>query len=84
MGITMIKPRLVMHYAPGVLAVLRRETCSGFQNWNGIGHGTCCDKDHQIFKIVNIEIVPDDEKQGLLELSWINDAKRYKDWLVSR
>lgn len=69
----MIKPRLVMHYAPGVLAVLRRETCPGQKSsFGGIMHNVCgCDKHHQIFKIVNIRIVPDDEKPGLLEMSWI-------------
>lgn len=69
----MIKPRLVMHYAPGVLAVLRRETCPGQKVFGErIGHNTCgCDNQHQIFRIVNIRIVSDDEKPGLLELSWI-------------
>lgn len=69
----MMKPRLVMHYAPGVLAVLRREDCPGqsvFGHW-GHNNNCGCDSNHQIFKIVNIRIVPDDEKPGLLEMSWI-------------
>lgn len=69
----MIKPRLVMHYAPGVLVVLRREPCPGQKGgFGGIMHSSCgCDKQYQIFRIVNIHIVSDDEKPGLLELSWI-------------
>lgn len=69
----MIKPRLVMHYTPGVLAVLKREDCPGQKSaWGGVMHSSCgCDQHHQIFRIVNIRIVSDNEKPGLLEMSWI-------------
>lgn len=55
--------KLIMHYAPGIIAILRQEPCPGQRaGWSGIMHSTCgCDHDHLIHRIVNLTIQPDDE-----------------------
>lgn len=71
----MIKPRLVMHYAPGVLVMLRREPCPGrLAGWSSQpkhGPNCGCDRNHDVYKFISATEVLDDMKPGLLELSWI-------------
>ena len=68
-------PCLIMHYAPGLLAILRREPCPGRlagKIGNQVKHGSnCgCNKSRQIFTFVSASEVLDDEKSECLELSW--------------
>lgn len=56
--------KLIMHYAPGIIAILRQEPCPGQEVFGDhhIGHNTCgCDRDHLIHRIVNLSVLDDDE-----------------------
>lgn len=55
--------KLIMHYAPGIIAILRQEPCPGQEVFGDhIGHNTCgCDPDHHIHRIVNLSVLDDDE-----------------------
>lgn len=54
--------KLVLHYAPGIIAVLRQEPCPGHRIFDHIGHSVCgCDHDHFIHRIVNLSVLDDDE-----------------------
>lgn len=60
----MTSAKLIMHYAPGIIAILRQEPCPGQQviREGIIGHNTCgCDPDHLIHRIVNLSVLDDDE-----------------------
>jgi len=61
-------PKLVLHYAPGgILALLKTEPCPGQQGPWGIMHSRCCDKDHVIYRIVNITLLTHDDETWCLE-----------------
>lgn len=74
---TMIEPRLIMHYSPGILTVLRRDPCPGHDMpFGGVGHSHCCDRNRDIFKIAGRPyVLQPDEETWCLNGCWINREK---------
>jgi hypothetical protein len=71
--------KLVMHYAPGVLAVLKRHDCPGqYTSFSPKRmHSTCgCDSDHQIFTIAGVTVLQNGEQSWCLERSWIHQLPK--------
>ena len=67
--------KLVMHYAPGILALLKTDPCPGQRNGYGIGHSNCpCDHDHTMHRIVNITLLNDEEQAWCLQQCLINTS----------
>lgn len=66
-------PVLLVHYAPGMLVVLRREPCKGQRGAWGIQHSTCpCDKkDKTLYLTAGLHLLQGDEQAWCLERSWI-------------
>jgi hypothetical protein len=60
--------KLVMHYAPGILAILKREPCTM--------HESCsCD----IHKIVNVTLLQPGEQTWCLQQSFINRQLAHRE-----
>lgn len=73
------QPKLVLHYSPGILTVLRRDPCPG-QNLGphgGHGHSSCgCDRNQDIFKIAGRPyVLQPGEETWCLDGCWINREK---------
>lgn len=69
-------PKLVMHYAPDFLIVLRRDDCPGRTlTWGAhghrLGHTGCCDKNHHTYRLVRAHPVSTDEAGWCLERCWV-------------
>jgi hypothetical protein len=74
--------KLVMHYAPGILAILKREPCPGHKvgGFGAIGHASCgCDQNHQIHRIVNVTLLEPGEQAWCLQQSWTNRQLAHKE-----
>jgi hypothetical protein len=69
------RTKLVLHYAPGILALLKTEPCAGKRNGYGIGHGSCgCGQNHVIHRIVNVTLLKDEEQTWCLQQCLINTS----------
>ena len=74
--------KLVLHYAPGIIAILKQESCPGHQfgGFGGISHGNCgCDKNHLIHRIVNITVLQPGEQAWCLEQSFTNRQPAHRE-----
>ena len=54
---------LVMHYAPGILAVLKTEHCPVQPHYGDIG----CDQEHVVYRIIHLTLLQPDEETWVLE-----------------
>ena len=73
--------KLVLHYAPGILAILKQERCPGQDVFGDrVGHNTCgCDKNHLIHRIVNVTVLQDGEQAWCLQQSFINRELAHRE-----
>jgi hypothetical protein len=72
--------KLVLHYAPGILAILKRQPCPGQKTGSGIGHSTCgCDQNHDIYRIVNATLLQPGEQAWCLEQSFTNRELAHRE-----
>jgi hypothetical protein len=73
--------KLVLHYAPGILAILKREPCPGQKSgFGGIQHSSCgCDQNHDIYRIVNVTVLQPGEQTWCLQQSFINRQLAHRE-----
>jgi hypothetical protein len=61
-------PRLLVHYAPGVLAVLRRDPCPDHKTAYGLAD---CDRGGTVLTVVGISGLEPGETGWCLERCWL-------------
>ena len=66
MNLTLTRPVLQMHYAPGLLAVLRQRPCPNHR----LGRQHLCEGG-PVFTIAGVHLLQGDEQGWCLERSWI-------------
>lgn len=70
-----VAPKLIMHYVPDILVILKRSDCPGRKaGWSSdLRHyAFCgCDKNHHKFTIVKASWLQDDEASWCLERCWV-------------